>query len=343
MNTGPLALLSIGATLLGLAILLFAPSLGLVTRWRRRGARGERTLVEDALKHLWDCEYRRIPASLQSLAGTLALSVERAASLVARLERLDLVVLDGASLGLTDEGRRDALRVIRIHRLWERYLADETGLAAREWHAEAERREHRTTFEQAEALAARLGDPRFDPHGDPIPSPTGELPPPLGMALGALAAGQTAEIVHVEDEPEAVYARLAAAGLGPGVFVRALEISPRRVRLETETGELELEPLVAANVTVVPISLEEPGRRLAALSDLHPGERAEVVGIARACRGAQRRRLLDLGVLPGTVVASEFASPAGDPTAYRIRGALVAMRRDQADLVRVRRLEGAPS
>ena len=85
-----------------------------------------------------------------------------------------------ATLRLTPDGRREALRVIRIHRLWERYLADETGLDAREWHAHAERREHGTSDQQAEALAATLGHPRYDPHGDPIPTPSGELPPHQG-------------------------------------------------------------------------------------------------------------------------------------------------------------------
>jgi len=65
-----------------------------------------------------------------------------------------------------------------------------------------------------------------------------------------------------------------------------------------------------------------------------------VVGIAAGCRGPERRRLLDLGVIPGTVVAAEMRSPAGDPVAYRIRGALVALRREQADLIHIAREAG---
>ncbi len=73
------------------------------------------------------------------------------------------------------------------------------------------------------------------------------------------------------------------------------------------------------------------------LSALAPGERGEVVALAAACRGLQRRRLLDLGVVPGTLVTSELRGPSGDPTAYRIRGALIALRREQADTVYVQR------
>jgi DtxR family Mn-dependent transcriptional regulator len=60
-----------------------------------------------------------------------------------------------------------------------------------------------------------------------------------------------------------------------------------------------------------------------------------VVRLSAACQGLQRRRLLDLGVVPGTRVTAEFASPGGDPIAYRIRGALIALRRVQAELIQV--------
>ena len=140
--------------------------------------------------------------------------------------------------------------------MWERYLADETGLDAREWHAHAERREHGTSDQQAEALAATLGYPRYDPHGDPIPTPSGEVPPHQGVPLTQLTPDQAAEIVHLEDEPDAVFAQIVAAGLVPGMRVRLLERTPQRLRIEADTEEVVLAPVVAANVTVLPI--EQP-------------------------------------------------------------------------------------
>jgi len=337
MSTPLLSLLAVAASVAA-AVLLFWPGRGFFWRWVRGREASDRVRVEDALKHLWDCEYRQVPGSLQSLAGTLELSGQRAAELVERLERLELVRREGETLQLTGEGRRDALRVVRIHRLWERWLADETGLDAREWHSEAERREHRTSDEEADALAATLGYPRFDPHGDPIPMATGEVPPPRGVPLTDLAAGDEGEIVHVEDEPPAVFAQIVAAGLVPGMRVRVLDRSPRRIRVVAETEEVVLAPVVAANLTVLRVA--EPREAVAAepLSALALGERARVVGIAAVCRGLQRRRLLDLGIVPGTLVTSELASSGGDPTAYRIRGALIALRKEQADFVQVERL-----
>jgi DtxR family Mn-dependent transcriptional regulator len=333
MRLDPLVSLVVVAAILLLAVVLFWPATGVAWRWRRSLAATDRVQVEDALKHLWDGEYRQRPATLESLAGALGLSGRAAADLVDRLGRLELLHHDHQALRLSPEGRREALRVIRIHRLWERYLADETGLDAREWHAHAERREHGTSPQQAEAMAATLGHPRFDPHGDPIPMATGELPPHRGQPLTALADDGVAEILHIEDEPEAVFAQIVALGLVPGMQVRVLERSPQRLRIQADTEEVVLAPVVAANITVLP--LEDPAvpASMARLTTLAPGESAEVVALAATCRGAQRRRLLDLGVVPGTRVTNELPSPSGDPTAYRIRGALIALRRDQASQI----------
>jgi DtxR family transcriptional regulator, Mn-dependent transcriptional regulator len=77
----------------------------------------------------------------------------------------------------------------------------------------------------------------------------------------------------------------------------------------------------------------EQSPALARLSGLRPGEEALVVGIAPACQGAERRRLLDLGILPGTRIAAALVSPSGNPVAYRVRGSLIALRTSQAEQI----------
>ncbi len=337
----PLTSLAVVLGGLALLVVLFWPATGLAWRWRRGLVASDRVEIEDALKHLWDGEYRQRPATLESLAGALGLSGRAAAELVDRLGRLDLLVLDDAALHLTPDGRREALRVIRIHRLWERYLADETGLDAREWHAHAERREHGTSPQQAEAMAATLGYPRFDPHGDPIPMPSGEIPPHQGMPLTQLTSDMAAEIVHIEDEPEAVFAQIVALGLMPGMRVHLLERTPHRLRIQADTEEVVLAPVIAANITVLPIEQVAEPAEMTRLSVLTAGESAEVVALAVSCRGAQRRRLLDLGVVPGTRITNELCGPSGDPTAYRIRGALIALRQEQAAQIYVQKRQEA--
>lgn len=69
------------------------------------------------------------------------------------------------------------------------------------------------------------------------------------------------------------------------------------------------------------------------LRDLKPGQQAKVVNISQGCQGAERRRFMDLGIVPGTIIEAEMTSPSGDPTAYNIRGAVIALRREQAQFI----------
>jgi DtxR family Mn-dependent transcriptional regulator len=332
----PALALAIGVSLAIAAVLLFWPVRGLLWRWLRGLRATERVLIEDALKHLFDFEYKERIANLQSLSGALAVSGNRAADLLRRLQEQELIAFDGDGYRLTPEGRKYALRVVRIHRLWERYLAEETGLGPDAWHPEAEIREHTTTLEEAEALSASLGYPRFDPHGDPIPTAGGDIAPREGRPLTELVVGELAEIVHVEDEPDAVYAQLVAEGLYPGMRVRVNEAGPRRIAFEADTEEHVLAPILAANLSVRPLPKEERMHGpFARLSSLDLGTTARVMALSPVLRGPERRRMLDLGLIPGTEVTAEIRSPSGDPTGYRIRGAVIALRREQADQVRI--------
>ena len=334
----PLDMLIVTAAVVGLLALVFWPRRGLVARLARARRLGEREVIEDALKHLYDCHYVGSVGSVQSLAGAVDISISEAARLVARLESLGLARTEGAGVQLTVEGRRYALRVIRIHRLWETYLADRTGYSEADWHAEADRREHTTSGQELQRLVRWTGDPRYDPHGDPIPTASGDVPARRGEPLVDLPIGTAAMIDHVEDEPEAIYAQLRAQDIRPLQRVVVIEKSPERIRAEVDGEELVMAPVVAGNVWVTPLphdaEHEEPTDRL---TNLALGESRKVVGISPRCQGLSRRRLLDLGLVPGTEVTAVMKSPTHDPTAYRIRGAVIALRREQADLVQVER------
>ncbi len=331
------ALLVFGLAVVALALLLW-PRKGLVSRLTRSLRLSERVIAEDALKHLFKAHRAGRNGTLESLAGALQLPHARVVRLVARLESTGLLRTTNEGLVLSQDGRDYALRIVRSHRLWERYLADRTGLTPAEWHEEAERREHTLSPAEAEHLSARMGHPRYDPHGDPIPTEGLKMPPAAGMALASLEPGRTARIVHLEDEPPETYRRLIELGLAPGMELQVIEANPSVIKFRGEGRELELEPIAAANVTVMPLeSVDEETLvgGFTTLASLTPGEEAEVRGIASGCQGSQRRRLLDLGVVPGTTIRAEFSSAGGDPTAYRIRGALIALRRQQAEWIYV--------
>lgn len=328
------------AALVALAAMVLWPRWGLVARVGRLARSSERVRLEDALKYLYHQESRNLPFAPAGLAGVLEVSRLRAVRLVERLHELALVRVQGDRVTLTDTGREYALRILRTHRLWERYLADRTGVAPGQWHEEAERQEHLLTAADAERLAARMGHPVYDPHGDPIPTAAGQMPPPRGRPLAALPAGSRGVITHLEDEPREIYGQLLDAGLSPGFAVEVEEVGSNRVRFRIGNRLHEIPLLHAANVTVT-LDDEQAVEEIAGggwsrtLADLAQGEEAPVLGISPACQGTQRRRLLDLGVVPGTVVRAELASASGDPVAYRVRGALIALRRQQAAWVGV--------
>jgi len=320
---------------------LIRPDRGWFWEWQKAQKLTAKVLQEDALKHIHQCEIHRDKPSVKSLAGALKISPDEVARIITNLEVHELVEFEGGDIQLTAAGREYALRMIRAHRLYERYLADETGYEETAWHERAEHFEHILTTDDANALAARLGNPTHDPHGDPIPTATGHMVYPERTPLTSMERNKPARIVHLEDEPEAVYAQIVAEGLHVGQLVQLLESSPKRVRFWADGDEHVVAPIVAANIAVTKMS-EAPQQveiRGETLSNLKPGQTGKVAQLSYRIRGAERRRLMDLGVLPGTEICNEMNSASGDPAAYRIRGAVIALRRAQSDLIYINQIE----
>ncbi len=308
--------------------------------WRRYRRRSIRVMGEDALKHVYDCVACNREASVLSVANKLRIRAERAKALLEILYGQGLLHMEAGSLQLTPSGERYALHIIRAHRLWEHYLAEETGFQESEWHEIAEKREHFLPPDEAHALSAKLGHPTHDPHGHPIPTHQGEMVAIRGDPLLSFPPQVLARVVRLEDQPDCVYAQLVEDGLYPGMVVQVLEANREGVRFLADGIEHWLPPIPAANVCV--IAKEEPVEAAilgVPLSALSPGGKGEVMGLSPRLRGAERRRIMDLGVLPGTEIGAEMIGPSGDPTAYRIRGALIALRKEQADRIRIRILD----
>lgn len=322
----------------GLATLavIFWPRLGMAARLRRAADVTERIRVEDAVKHLFTSEAARRMSSVESLAGAIGISRGQVVEIIRHLERLGLARLAAEDIVLTDEGRAYALRIVRTHRIWERYLADRTGVDPAQWHAQAERHEHGLAPEEVDRLAASMGDPLYDPHGDPIPTALGVMPPVRGVPLVSLDPGASAWVVHVEDEPEEVYRTIRAAGIDVGSRLTVERVDASVVQLLVEGQPVTLDGIAARNLTVEPLAVGEVDA-IERLDVLHPGEEGVVVRLAGQVQGPQRRRMLDLGIVPGTVIRAELSSASGDPVAYRIRGAVIALRRVQAQAILIRR------
>lgn len=322
-----------------LVITVFLPRYGIIAQIRTWQEIRQRERIEDALKYLLDREQEGLHASPDSLAGTLGLSTPSTMKLISRLESQRLVEFREAEIHMTAEGERWALHIVRAHRLWERYLADEARLPLEQIHKEAHRREHTLTPAQLSELDAALGHPLLDPHGDPIPNRAGHFPKTESTQLTAWPVDTPGRIAHLEDEPAIAYAQILAEGLRLGQTIRILQISPERYLLSDGETEYRIAPPVAANIFLAPL----PERQVCItgvipLTELNHNQHAEIVAIDEACQGFTRRRFLDLGLTPGAKIYPELHNFFGDPRAYRIRGTLIALRRDQAAQILVKPL-----
>lgn len=300
----------------------------------------DRVLLEDTLKHLWVFEQSALDATVFSVAGALECAQGKAREILARLQEAGLVNPKEPAYLLTDTGREYAVQILRAHRLYETYLANETGAIGQDWHAEAERVEHELTPEATNRLAKQLGHPRYDPHGDPIPTLTGQSPAPSGYPLSELEVGQYGKIVRLKDNPESVFGRICKAGLAPNLNFEIAARHDRSVLLRIAGREILCDSDMVDSLTVQILPEDEaPARDAVRLADLKPGQTAEILSISPVCRGTERRRLLDLGFVKSGTIEVELAGIFKSPVAYRVRNTLVALREHQTENIFVRLLD----
>ncbi len=323
-------------------IIFFSSTLILLFLWKSRAytiiTRSREShwsqLKEDVMKTLFKADQNNQNAGLQALSNALKVSSEKLLRIVNEMTREGLIELFEDQLILTAEGRLRALEIIRRHRLWETYLSEKTGIKKEEWHELAEKKEHHLTIDQTESLYRALGSPRFDPHGDPIPTASGEMDESPTIPLSNFPINTPAKIAHIEDEPKVVYQQIVDNDLFVGSHLMVTSSDHSSVNFQCEGHDFSLSPIIASNIGVVALSEQDvyEGQQIR-LSSLETGESARVLGIASECRGPNRRRLLDLGFVKDTVVQTEYEGPLKYPKAFLVRNTLIALRKDQADLV----------
>src|SRR3954463_2382308 len=184
--------------------------------------------VEDYAKAIYALETRADSAvSNNALAERLGVTPASASSMVKKLAGLGLVRHEPyRGVRLTREGLKVALEVIRHHRLLERYLAEELGVPWDRVHDEAEVLEHVLSEELEELIAAKLGHPTRDPHGDPIPTPDLRIDEGPTMALHDLEPGERGVFVRVSASAPEMLRYLAAHGIKPGDALEVVDRQP---------------------------------------------------------------------------------------------------------------------
>jgi DtxR family Mn-dependent transcriptional regulator len=194
--------------------------------------------IEDYLKTIYTLSEVESPVSTSRIAEARQVKAGSATNMLQRLAKLNLVNYEKHyGVTLTRNGQKIALEVLRHHRLIELYLIEALGFSWDEVHEQADILEHVISEKLEERIAAALGHPTFDPHGDPIPGKDGTIVSLDYRPLATLTVGESAIVARIVEDNSELLRYLAELGLMPGTAVRILEIAPFDGPITIEIGE----------------------------------------------------------------------------------------------------------
>ena len=183
--------------------------------------------VENYAKAIYAIQQQSGTVTTNAIAERLGVTAASASGMVKKLDSLGLVShVPYKGVELTDDGERLALGVIRHHRLLELYLAESLDVPWDRVHAEAEVLEHVLSEELEELIAAKLGNPTVDPHGDPIPTADLVIEERPTSSLADLEPGARATFVRISDSDPEMLRYLAERGIAPGDDFEVIDKQP---------------------------------------------------------------------------------------------------------------------
>ena len=211
--------------------------------------------IEDYLKAIYEITLSDERATTNQIAERMGVTPASVTGMLKRLATNDPPLLEyrkHRGVELTPAGERVALEIIRHHRLLELFLHEQLGYSWDQVHAEADRLEHVISEDLEERIAQTLGDPRIDPHGDPIPSRELHLPLDTLLPLGELRQGQRAIVQRVRNDDPSLLRYLDSIGLTPQVYLTVLDYSSfdGNLHLQIADRKLVLGPAITPRVYV---------------------------------------------------------------------------------------------
>jgi DtxR family Mn-dependent transcriptional regulator len=197
--------------------------------------------VEDYLKAIYALETRlNAPVPTNALAERLGVTAGSVSGMLRRLAEMGVVSHERyRGVALTQEGRRVALRTLRNHRLIELLLVEMLDVPWELVHGEAEQLEHALSDELAERIAAKLGHPEVDPHGDPIPTADLSIAERETRSLEDVELGERVTFVRVSDSDPDMLRYLSQRGIVPGVLLTMVDRQPFGGPLTVGVGDRE--------------------------------------------------------------------------------------------------------
>lgn len=308
-----------------------------------RGSRQVRETeqMEDVLKAFYHSETEGEDIDIKALCTMAQIKDSELQSVLLRM--IDSDYISRRDYRLTSKGKKKALHIIRRHRLYETYLSKHSGYDSDKWHQVADSIEHSLSDEDTDRLSRILGNPLYDPHGDPIPRKNAvEIHSPHPKSDYEIKKGDWVVVYHMEDSDKDKYSQLNRLGIAKGVVFRIEDENPLYVEIFICGEHAKIRRDLLSCIDIGLAADKDMSRyggddtiRLSALKD---GEKGVVKSISTVCNGSARRRLMDLGFVCGSEVAVDVRSPMGNPTAYLVRGTAIALRKDQGDYVLIRKL-----
>ena len=205
------------------------------------------SVAQDYLKIIWSAtEWSDEPVTVKQLSERMGVRAATVSDGIRRLADQGLVLHERyGEVGLTEAGRRHAVAMVRRHRLIETFLVEELGYGWDEVHDEAETLEHAVSDTFIDRMAAKLGHPVRDPHGDPIPAADGSVLMPPAVRMSELADGQGGRITRISDENPDLLRYLATERIELDAAVAVLGRKPfggpLMVRIAGPDGSRELD------------------------------------------------------------------------------------------------------
>ncbi len=299
------------------------------------------------------------PVPLSQLADALSISPVSVNEMCRKLQDQGLVnyrPYKGATL--TPEGERRACYILRRHRLWEVFLVNKLGFDYEQAHQIACQLEHATPNLLADRLDIFLQYPSANPEGEPIPRADGALPARPLSTLAALSPGQQGHVVRC-DAGDAACAFLDQQGVRPGALLTVVATGAdsvlvqigdahvslaqglsEAIRLEMKERDKAVESTLPRPPSIITDKEDsemqdkiETAVRQIPLHKLKAGQRGVVVRVGG--KGPVKRRMMDMGLVPGTDVQVVRVAPLGDPIEFTVKGYSLSLRKSEAEAIQV--------
>ena len=298
------------------------------------------------------------PVPLSFLAESFSISPVSVNEMCRKMQEQNLIDYQpykGASL--TAEGDRVALQVLRRHRLWEVFLVEKLHFSCADAHEMADALEHATSKKLADHLAIFLGNPKVTSEGKKIPSGEGKLAEIATRSLAELAIGKKG-ICLLEEQESNIQEYLSQSGCVNGAEIQVLGKTDQLVLVQVNQKYLNVSLQISEKIKVVEVD-EDHGQvedvenkeeiimntnekvniSQSSLDKLKIGQKGTIVGLSG--KGAIKRRMMDMGLVPGSDVEVVRVAPLGDPIEILLKGYNLSLRRNEAKLVLVELKMGA--